>query len=141
MSAMPTVSAAEKAASTVHSEGHAPLRNYVGGRWVESRASESLDVFNPHPEVSWRTLFGKVWYEGYDHPAYVWQSSGASDDVEPKLSLTPLLSDTLAWRLPAFVFAGLLSYWLCILGSARSPAAGILAPLLFWCAERSGTWL
>ena len=55
----------------------------------------SLDVVNPHPEVSWRTLFGKVWYEGYDHPDYVWQSSGASDDVEPKLSLTPLLAGTL----------------------------------------------
>jgi phosphate transport system permease protein len=55
----------------------------------------SLDVVNPHPEVSWRTLFGKVWYEGYDHPEYVWQSSGASDDVEPKMSLTPLLAGTL----------------------------------------------
>ena len=54
-----------------------------------------LDVANPHPEISWTTLFGKVWYEGYDRPAWVWQSSGASDDVEPKLSLTPLLAGTL----------------------------------------------
>ncbi len=48
-----------------------------------------------------------------------------------------VLPDALAWRLPAFAFAGLLSYWLCILGSRRSRAAGFLAPLLFWCAERT----
>ena len=32
------------------------------------RAAGDIDQFalaNPHPEVSWRTLFGKVWYEGY----------------------------------------------------------------------------
>ena len=55
----------------------------------------SLDIRNPHPEITWRTLFGKVWYEGYDHPDYVWQSTGGSDDFEPKLSLTPLLFGTL----------------------------------------------
>jgi len=65
----------------------------------------SLDVFNPHPEVSWKTLFGKVWYEGYDHPAYVWQSSGASDDVEPKLSLTPLLAGTLKGTIYSLILA------------------------------------
>jgi hypothetical protein len=48
-----------------------------------------------------------------------------------------LLPDALAWRLPAFAFAGLLSYWLCLLGLSRSRAAGILAPLLFWCGERT----
>jgi hypothetical protein len=47
------------------------------------------------------------------------------------------LPDTLAWRLPAFAFAGLLSYWLCLLGMSRSRAAGVLAPLLFWCAART----
>jgi len=65
----------------------------------------SLDVFNPHPEVSWKTLFGKVWYEGYDHPDYVWQSSGASDDVEPKLSLTPLLAGTLKGTIYSLLLA------------------------------------
>lgn len=47
------------------------------------------------------------------------------------------LPDALAWRLPAFAFAGLLSYWLCVLGLSRSRAAGVLAPVLFWCAERT----
>ena len=52
-------------------------------------------IHNPHPEVTPRALFGKVWYEGYDKPAYVWQSTGGTDDFEPKLSLTPLLAGTL----------------------------------------------
>lgn len=50
---------------------------------------------NPHPEVSWKALFGKVWYEGYSKPDYVWQSTGGTDDFEAKLSLTPLLFGTL----------------------------------------------
>lgn len=48
-----------------------------------------------------------------------------------------LLPDALAWRLPAFVFAGLLSYWLSTLALQRSREAAVLAPLLFWCAERT----
>ena len=55
----------------------------------------ALDIRNPHPEVTWKSLFGKVWYEGAEKPEFVWQSSGASDDFEPKLSLTPLLVGTL----------------------------------------------
>ena len=47
------------------------------------------------------------------------------------------LPDALAWRLPAFFFAALLTYWLAVLGSQRSRAATVLAPALFWCAERT----
>src|SRR5216684_1746069 len=50
---------------------------------------------NPHPEVTLRTVFGKIWYEGYSEPAYVWQSTGGTDDFEAKLSLTPLIYGTL----------------------------------------------
>jgi phosphate transport system permease protein len=59
----------------------------------------------PHPEVSLKTLFGKVWYENYDKPAHVWQSSSASDDFEPKLSLTPLIFGTMKGTLYAMIFA------------------------------------
>jgi phosphate transport system permease protein len=55
----------------------------------------TLNIDNPHPETTWKTLFGKVWYEGADKPEYVWQSTGGTDDFEPKLSLTPLLVGTL----------------------------------------------
>jgi phosphate transport system permease protein len=64
-----------------------------------------LDVESPHPEVSWTSLFGRVWYEGYPEPAYVWQSSSGSDDFEPKLSLTPLLVGTLKGTLYSLLIA------------------------------------
>ncbi len=54
-----------------------------------------LTIDNPHPEVTWKTLFGKTWFEGYDKPQHVWQSTGGTDDFEPKLSLVPLLVGTL----------------------------------------------
>ncbi|MCS6296439.1 MAG: ABC transporter permease subunit [Nitrospira sp.] len=62
-------------------------------------------VQNPYPEVTWDTLFGKVWYEGYDQPAYVWQSSSGSDEVEPKLGLLPLAFGTLKGTIYALFLA------------------------------------
>lgn len=58
----------------------------------------------PHPEVSWKTLFGRVHYEGYDEPAYAWQTTGG-DDFEAKLSLVPLLSGTLKGTAYAMLLA------------------------------------
>ncbi|MBI3329759.1 MAG: substrate-binding domain-containing protein, partial [Nitrospinae bacterium] len=63
-------------------------------------------VANPHPEITWQSLFGKIWYEGYKKPEYVWQSTGGSDDFEPKLSLTPLIYGTLKGTFYALLFAG-----------------------------------
>ncbi|HEY7573991.1 MAG TPA: ABC transporter permease subunit [Thermoanaerobaculia bacterium] len=60
---------------------------------------------NPHPETTLKTLFGKVWYEGYDRPEYSWQSTGGTDDFEPKLSLTPLIYGTLKATFYALLFA------------------------------------
>ncbi len=62
-----------------------------------------LDV--PHPEVSMKTLFGEVWYEGYDEPQFRWESSAATQDSEPKISLVPLLFGTLKGTLYAMLFA------------------------------------
>jgi phosphate transport system permease protein len=62
-------------------------------------------VHNPHPEVSWRALFGKVWYEGYGRPEYVWQSTGATNDFETKFSLVPLVFGTLKGTFYALLFA------------------------------------
>lgn len=60
---------------------------------------------NPHPEITLRALFGKVWYEGYDHPDYTWQSSSGSDEFEPKFSLTPLAYGTLKGTFYALLLA------------------------------------
>jgi len=62
-------------------------------------------IDDPHPEVSMGVLFGKVWYEGYKQPEYVWQSTGGSDAFEPKLSLIPLIMGTLKGTFYAMLFA------------------------------------
>jgi phosphate transport system permease protein len=62
-------------------------------------------VYNPHPEVNLKTLFGKVWYEGYAEPDYTWQSSSGSDDFEAKFSLTPLAYGTLKGTFYALLLA------------------------------------
>jgi len=71
-------------------------------------SSNTLTVWKleiPHPEVSIGTLFGKIWYEGYDKPEYAWQSSAANDDFEPKLSLVPLIFGTIKATFFAMLFA------------------------------------
>ena len=62
-------------------------------------------VHNEHPEVSWHSLWGRVWYESREHPEYLWQSSAATGDFEPKFSLTPLALGTLKASVYAMLFA------------------------------------
>ena len=62
-------------------------------------------LHNEHPEISWSSIWGEVWYESYDKPRYVWQSSSASNDFEPKFSLTPLVFGTLKGAFYAMLFA------------------------------------
>jgi phosphate transport system permease protein len=49
----------------------------------------------PHPESSPAAIFRPVWYEGYDQPQHVWQSSSGTDDFEPKYGLLPLIFGTI----------------------------------------------
>ncbi|MES1991063.1 MAG: ABC transporter permease subunit [Pseudomonadota bacterium] len=63
----------------------------------------SFDV--PHPETTIKTLFGKVWYEGYPEPGYTWQSTSGTDSAEPKLSLVPLIFGTIKGALYSLLFA------------------------------------
>ena len=71
------------------------------------------NVRNEHPEVSWSALWGKVRYENYSTPEYIWQSSAANNDFEPKFSLTPLAFGTLK----AAFYAMLLATPLAICGA------------------------
>ncbi len=64
-----------------------------------------LSLKNPHPEVSWSALWSKVWYENYDEPKYVWQSTASNTDFEPKLSLSPLTFGTLKAAFYAMILA------------------------------------
>lgn len=65
----------------------------------------TLQLDNKHPEISWGTLWSKIWYEGYSEPIYSWQSSSADNDFEPKFSLTPLLFGTIKAAAYALLFA------------------------------------
>ena len=58
-----------------------------------------------HPEAGAKAQGGKIWYEGYDSPKWLWQSVGGTDDYESKLSLMPLVFGTLKGTLYALVFA------------------------------------
>lgn len=60
---------------------------------------------DPHPESGVKALFGKIWYEGAAQPEYAWQSTGGTDDFEPKLSLIPLIVGSLKGTLYAMLFA------------------------------------
>ena len=71
-------------------------------------AAGDLHVYrlrDPHPEAGGRALFGRVWYEGGQEPTFTWQSTGATDDFEPKLSMMPLIFGTLKGTFYAMVFA------------------------------------
>ena len=62
-------------------------------------------VHDPHPDASWRAFFGKVWYEGGGKPVFQWQSTGGTDDFEPKLSLVPLIFGSLKGTAYALLFS------------------------------------
>jgi phosphate transport system permease protein len=71
-------------------------------------ASRQLHVWeldSEHPEASMSSIWGKVWYESYEKPDYIWQSSSASSDFEPKFSLTPLTFGTFKAAFYAMLFA------------------------------------
>ncbi|ELE8119830.1 ABC transporter permease subunit [Vibrio fluvialis] len=62
-------------------------------------------IDNGYPEVSFSSLWQKVWYESYPEPQYVWQSTSASDEFEAKFSLVPIAFGTLKAALYAMLFA------------------------------------
>ena len=104
-------STSERKLLELEGEGH-PIKALAfapkadGAVAVDSRGIlYNWSIDNPHPEVSLKALFGKVWYEGYSKPEYVWQSTGGTDDFEPKLSLTPLAYGTFKGTAYALIFA------------------------------------
>ena len=60
---------------------------------------------DPHPEAGGTALFGRIWYEGGQEPTFTWQSTGGTDDFEPKLSMMPLVFGTLKGTFYAMIFA------------------------------------
>ncbi|TCS97649.1 phosphate transport system permease protein [Tepidimonas ignava] len=79
--------------------GNAYIAQDAAGRLHVAR------VHNEYPEVSFYAVWQKVWYESYEEPAYVWQSSAANANFEPKFSLTPLTYGTLKAAFYAMIVA------------------------------------
>jgi phosphate transport system permease protein len=81
-------------------------------------------IDNKHPEVSVKSLWQEVWYEGYPKPDYIWQSSASNSDFEPKYSLTPLVFGTLK----AAFYAMLIAVPLSLMGAIYS--AYFMTPMI-----------
>lgn len=118
-----TLTVAEVAGGALPQLAVAPRADALLAQGVDDRL-HFWQIENEHPEVSWSSLWGKVWYEGYPEPSYTWQSSSASDVFEPKLSLVPLSFGTLK----AAFYAMVLAAPLAILGAIYT--AHFMAPRL-----------
>lgn len=82
------------------------------------------EVHNEHPDISFDSIWKEVWYESYPKPDYIWQSSSASNDFEPKMSLTPLVFGTLK----AAFYAMMVAIPLAIMGAIYT--AYFMAPAM-----------
>jgi phosphate transport system permease protein len=89
---------------------HSIVQSAISGKYHrlflldEGGTLHRYELDDPHPESGLTALFGKVWYEGRDAPAYIYQSSG-TDDSEPKLSMIPLIMGSLKGTIYALLFA------------------------------------
>lgn len=98
--------------------GQLPALAAVSGNenYLIAGVGEQLTVHkvdNPYPEISFSSLWRKVWYENYPEPDYIWQSTSADNSFEAKFSLIPLAFGTLK----AALFAMLISVPLAICGA------------------------
>ena len=87
------------------------VKALLGGKYdrlIFLDTAHTLRVYalhDPHPESGFKALFAKIWYEGASAPRHVWQSTGATDDFESKLSLVPVIIGSLKGTVYAMLFA------------------------------------
>ncbi len=75
---------------------------------IEKASDKTLLLFeiqNANAGLTLRNLFAQVWYEGYQSPDYVWQSSSGSDNNEAKYSVIPLVIGSIKAAILAIVVA------------------------------------
>jgi len=58
----------------------------------------------PHAGITLGSILAPVWYEGYEKPEHVWQSSSGTDAFEPKLGLWPLVFGTIKATVYSMLF-------------------------------------
>ena len=95
-----------------------------------SGSIRSFEFESMHPEATLSALFTPIWYEGATEPALKWQSTGGSNDFEPKLSVTTLVFGSLKGVLYALFFSIPLALAAAIYTSLFLPAGlrGVVKP-------------
>lgn len=103
----------------VTAENHVASTSMDGGQAIEAVAIMPKDdgflaaaggaiqtwrLSAQHPDISFKALFGRVWYENNEKPAHVWQTSSGSDDAEPKYGLMPLVFGTIKATVYSLIF-------------------------------------
>ncbi len=78
-------------------------------------------IQNAYPEATLGSLFGRVWYESYSKPHFVWQSTGLTEAFESKLSLIPLIFGTFKGSFYAMIFSVPLSIMAALYLSQLAP--------------------
>ena len=90
---------------------YSPVSAVIGSKYdrlVLASADGNLNFYkldDPHPEASFKTYFGKIWYESREKPDFKWESTGSSSSYEPKLSMMPLIYGSLKGTFYALLFA------------------------------------
>jgi phosphate transport system permease protein len=96
---------------SIANAGQGPILNLdvsprSDGVIVQSEKGSSFwSLHIDHPDISWSSTWGKVWYESYSEPGYTWQSTSGNPDFEGKLSLVPLAFGTLKAAFWAMILA------------------------------------
>jgi phosphate transport system permease protein len=95
-------------------------------------ALQAWTVDARYPEAGLRALFAPVWYENYTAPTQVWQSSGATDDFEPKFGLMPLVFGTVKATVYCMLFGVPVALLAAIYTSEflRAPARARIKPVI-----------
>jgi phosphate transport system permease protein len=69
-----------------------------GSRYIGSIHANSITIAKLNlrfPEAGWKSFLSANWFEGYDRPKHLWQSSSGTVQGEIKLSIVPLLFGTI----------------------------------------------
>lgn len=64
-----------------------------------------MTIENPTATMTHQSLWGEVWYDGYPQPDYVWQTSSASDEMQAKYSVLPILMGSIKAAFLALIVA------------------------------------
>ena len=99
---------------------------------LENGALLSYKLKDSHPEGSIASFFGKIWYEGESQAGYKWESSGSSNEFEPKLSMIPLIFGTLKATFYSMLFALPLAFFAALFTAEFLPhrIKAIIKPLI-----------